>query len=210
MVKLQTWNSNIQKSGLRESQNGPAVLKRTAAHPCKKPGLSERHTLQRGRKFNPGAQYLQPAKSLFHSKTVVGNYWPNERWRSQMRMLLTALKIYRMDNGLGQCMEVICTVGVIFGTSQMGWEMGMGRGKNEKPQFGVKKSFLVKKRDRKNAISEILGNDWQSFNHNARQKQGRQRRYVQKNIKPKNVLMVFADNKLSSSINTVWASVTNI
>lgn len=85
----------------------------------------------------------------------------------------------------------------------MGWEMGMGRGKNEKPQFGVKKSFLVKKRDRKNAISEILGNDWQSFNHNARQKQGRQRRYVQKNIKPKNVLMVFADNKLSSSINTV-------
>lgn len=136
MVKLQTWNSNIQKSGLRESQNGPAVLKRTAAHPCKKPGLSERHTLQRGRKFNPGAQYLGPAKSLFHSKTVVGNYWPNERWRSQMRMLLTALKTYRMDNGLDQCMELICTEGVIFGTSQMGWEMGWGEGRMKNHSLG--------------------------------------------------------------------------
>lgn len=52
-----------------------------------------------------------------------------------------ALKIYRMDNGLGQCMELICTEGVIFGTSQMGWEMGWEERRTKKTTVWDKREF---------------------------------------------------------------------
>lgn len=59
-------------------------------------------------------------------------------------MVGTALKIYGMENGLGQCTEVICTEGIIFGTSQMGWEMGWGEGRMKTHSSGSKFSDLKK------------------------------------------------------------------